>query len=404
MTESATILFLAANPATTTPLALDEEIRAIEGMIRGSEQRDAWRLISKWATRPDDLLQQLNEVRPTIVHFSGHGSASGGLMLHNAKGTAQVVAPAAVGRLFRVLRDRVRVVFLNACHSLAQAEAIAQEIDCVIGMEDEIGDDAARVFASSFYRALGFGRSVQEAFDQGLTALLLENIPEDQTPRLLTRAGTSAAEVYPLAPPAPAPVTAPPPVPANPTLSVPPLPPPSSSVPTPVPPPGYVAPVPGHVAPVPGGAPRIALLAALDDEDWIKKLRLHLKPLARKAGVEVWDSSMIEVGARSLEALNEGLARARVVVLLVTASLLADDEFAEGRLAELVGRAEADSIEILSLIASASPLAATELGVYKPLNDPRVPLDSLSPAEQNKRLLAIAGQIVGCATRTALGV
>lgn len=399
MIESATILFLAANPATTTPLALDEEIRAIEGMIRGSEQRDAWRLVSKWATRPDDLLQQLNEVRPTVVHFSGHGSASGGLMLHNSKGTAQVVAPAAVGRLFRVLRDRVRVVFLNACHSLAQAEAIAQEIDCVIGMEDEIGDDAARVFASSFYRALGFGRSVQEAFDQGLTALLLENIPEDQTPRLLTRAGTSAAEVYPLTPPAAAPpVMAPPPAPANPTLSVPPPAPHASSVPTPVPPPGHVAP-----APVVGTAPRIALLAARDDEDWVKKLRMHLKPLARKAGVEVWDSSMIEAGARSIAALDEGLARARVVVLLVTASLLADDEFAEGRLAQLVGRAEADSIEILSLVASACPLAATELGAYKPLNDPTVPLDSLSPAEQNKRLLAIAGLIVGCATRTAGG-
>ena len=107
MIES-TILFLAANPATTTPLALDEEIRAIEGMIRGSERRDAWRLVSKWATRPDDLLQHLNEVRPTVVHFSGHGSASGGLMLHNAKGTAQVVAPAAVGRLFRVLRCQGR--------------------------------------------------------------------------------------------------------------------------------------------------------------------------------------------------------------------------------------------------------------------------------------------------------
>jgi hypothetical protein len=31
-------------------------------------------------------------------------------------------------------------------------------------MKESIGDDAATAFASSFYRAIGFGRSIQEAF------------------------------------------------------------------------------------------------------------------------------------------------------------------------------------------------------------------------------------------------
>jgi hypothetical protein len=52
------------------------------------------------------------------------------------------------------------------------------------------------IFAASFYRALGFGRSVQEAFDQGKVALLLEGIPEEHTPELLVRAGVNASHMF----------------------------------------------------------------------------------------------------------------------------------------------------------------------------------------------------------------
>ena len=45
------ILFLAANPAGTERLALDEEIRAIDAKIRRSEYGDRMDLISHWAVR-----------------------------------------------------------------------------------------------------------------------------------------------------------------------------------------------------------------------------------------------------------------------------------------------------------------------------------------------------------------
>lgn len=50
------IVFLAANPAHTSPLQLDEEIRAITEKIRASHYRDALELIPALAARPDDLL------------------------------------------------------------------------------------------------------------------------------------------------------------------------------------------------------------------------------------------------------------------------------------------------------------------------------------------------------------
>ncbi len=187
-------LFLAANPASTNRLAIDEEMRAIEQKVRAAEHRDVLIFQSAWAVRPDDVLQLLNQHRPHIVHFSGHGSHAG-LSLAGDDGRDRLVTARALTALFATLRDNIRLVFLNACYSREQALALIASIDCVIGMKDSIRDDAATVFASSFYRAIGFGRSIQEAFDQGRTALLLEGIPEEDTPELLIKDGIDPNEI-----------------------------------------------------------------------------------------------------------------------------------------------------------------------------------------------------------------
>ena len=196
--KSATIkiLFLSANPAGTGRLALDQEIREVTSKIRAADYRDSLELVSWWAVRPDDLLQSFNEHRPHIVHFSGHGSHSEEIILTDSSGRPKPVSKAALVSLFRTLKDNIRVVLLNACFSRPQAEAIIQVSDCAIGMRTAIGDQAAITFAASFYRAIAFGRSVQEAFEQGTTALMLEGIPEEDTPELLVRAGVNASEIF----------------------------------------------------------------------------------------------------------------------------------------------------------------------------------------------------------------
>ncbi|MFB3895359.1 MAG: CHAT domain-containing protein [bacterium] len=189
------ILFLAANPENTTKLALDEECREIEQKIRASEYRDSLELITKWAVRPDDLLQYLNQHQPHIVHFSGHGSPYEEIILLDSNRNPKPVSKEALKQLFTTLKDNIRVVVLNACFSRPQAEAITEVIDCAIGMNKAIGDRAAITFAASFYQALGFGRSVKKAFDQGITALMLEGISEENTPELLVRSGIDANSV-----------------------------------------------------------------------------------------------------------------------------------------------------------------------------------------------------------------
>lgn len=193
---SVKILFLAANPTTTPALSLDEEMRAIDEKIRVSEHRDRIEVVSKWAVRPDDLQLALLQVRPTIVHFSGHGGGTPGIILHgDSMGSDRPVTGDALRHLFETLPGKIRVVLLNACYSADQATAVSDAVDFVIGMKDTVDDETARRFAASFYLGLASAVSVGTAFQLGISSVKLHGLPGDDVPVLHVRSGASADEV-----------------------------------------------------------------------------------------------------------------------------------------------------------------------------------------------------------------
>ena len=71
----------------------------------------------------------------------------------------------------------------------------AQHIDAVVGMTTAVGDLAAVNFATAFYRALGFGRSVKTAFDLGCSEIDLANLNEQDTPKLLSGPRSDPAQL-----------------------------------------------------------------------------------------------------------------------------------------------------------------------------------------------------------------
>jgi CheY-like chemotaxis protein len=183
-TNTVRILFLAANPSDTTRLRLDKEIRAIDEKLRQTEFRDVFEIEQHWAVRVSDLLGLLLRHKPNIVHFSGHGS-TGSIILEDDSGFSRPVSTRALSGLFSVVRDNVRCVVLNSCFSEQQAKAIAEHVDCVIGMSKAVGDSSAISFAAAFYQALGFGRDVKTAFDLGCVQIDLESLNEQDTPKLI---------------------------------------------------------------------------------------------------------------------------------------------------------------------------------------------------------------------------
>jgi hypothetical protein len=171
-TQPMRILFLAANPADTSPLDLEEELRSLEAELRGVKYRDQVILTARHAVRPDDLIRYVRSDQPTVVHFSGHGSKKG-IILRSDESQFIEVTGTSLQRFFS--NRGVRLVVLNACYTQGQAKLLSGAVSAVVGTTDSIGDVAARRFTVAFYRALGDGYSIQEAFRDGGDAVVLDN-------------------------------------------------------------------------------------------------------------------------------------------------------------------------------------------------------------------------------------
>lgn len=178
------ILFLGASPVDAQALRLDAEMRAIDHALHQGEFRDRFELRQHPAARHTDLQTALLRHRPQILHFSGHGETDG-ICFEDETGETRKVQGSVLARILAVFKKQIRCVVLNACYSRDQAETIAKEIDCVIGMSTAIGDRAALQFSSAFYQALAFGSSVEMAFHLGCAQIDLDGLDEGSTPQLI---------------------------------------------------------------------------------------------------------------------------------------------------------------------------------------------------------------------------
>ena len=166
------ILILASNPRKD--LNLDREIRDLKRAIENSRNREEFEVVDELAVRVGDLQELLHKHRPQIVHFCGHGGGEQGLVFESDVGREHLVSTDALSNLFRLFSSSIECVLLNACYSEEQAGAIVDHINYVIGMNQEIRDDAAIAFSKGFYRALGYACSIEQSYEFGCNAIQLE--------------------------------------------------------------------------------------------------------------------------------------------------------------------------------------------------------------------------------------
>jgi len=122
---------------------------------------------------------------PEILHCSGQGGGALGLAFVDGLGRLQVISGESLARLFELCAYHLRCVVLNACLSEIQARAISQHVEFVVGMSQEIGDEASIKFSEGFYDALGAGRSPEKAFEFGKSAIDLRSFNDYMVPVLL---------------------------------------------------------------------------------------------------------------------------------------------------------------------------------------------------------------------------
>jgi hypothetical protein len=192
------ILFLAAEPTDMARLRLGEEVREIQEKLQLAKARDNFILHQRFSVRPSDISQALLDLNPQIVHFSGHGTATGEICIEDQLGKMHSVHSEALAALFEQFSGQVNCVVLNACYSETQARAIAKHIAYVIGIGKAIGDRAAIAFSVGFYQALGAGRSIGDAYKFGCVQIQLQGIPEHLAPLLISTTTTSELQPFKL--------------------------------------------------------------------------------------------------------------------------------------------------------------------------------------------------------------
>lgn len=178
------ILFVSSDPSDKSRLRLSEEKKKISSELRQSGY-DKVPMAEIGAAQTNDLQRALLDFSPQVIHFSGHGTGDTGLVFQDVVGRSQLVNGKALANLLGIFSSEgLECVVLNACYSIVQAELIAERIDFVVGMSDEIGDRAAIAFSVGFYQAIGAGRSIEPAYELGRAAIQIEGFPAHLTPVL----------------------------------------------------------------------------------------------------------------------------------------------------------------------------------------------------------------------------
>jgi len=178
-----TILFAAANPGDTHELALGDECAAVARELAMTPAgRTTFRFEARWAIDVDELMRHLLALRPSVLHFSCHGSRDSAIALHHDRDTTQSMFAPSLAQIIASTSGRIPLVLLSACHSAGMTEPLVTSADCVIGMMGPIADAAARSFSVAFYRALGHRCTIGNAFEQATAALAAKHLAAARVP------------------------------------------------------------------------------------------------------------------------------------------------------------------------------------------------------------------------------
>jgi CHAT domain-containing protein len=191
------VLYLMSNPIKRHVLRVDAEVSKVAEEIRRSRFRDNIALHQSPAANLDAIIRGLNDHRPRIVHFSGHGDR-GGIAVDDGginRARRQFVTFETLGRAFRATDTPPDVVVLNACNSAGARKALLASAKAIVVMQDSISDVGAVAFATKFYGGIASGQSLRSSFEQGVIAIESVSLDETGTPALFTAGGVNAAKL-----------------------------------------------------------------------------------------------------------------------------------------------------------------------------------------------------------------
>ncbi|WP_408898453.1 CHAT domain-containing protein [Nocardioides sp. R1-1] len=181
------VLYLTANPEMD--LRTEVEVRDVQQAVKRALHRDLIDIQYRPAATPKDLLDGLNDVRPHVVHFSGH-AGDAAILFDNANvedPEGRDVPFDLLARALGATSEPPALLVLNGCDTLEGAEVLLGATPVIIAMATEISDLAASAFAARFYAAIASAQPIGPALRQGAVVLDLMGLDEGWKPTLLSR-------------------------------------------------------------------------------------------------------------------------------------------------------------------------------------------------------------------------
>ena len=129
-------------------------------------------LASQGATTTEDLFNGITAFQGNLAvfHYAGHSDQTV-LFLEDKQGNATGLAN-LLGR-----EDNLKLVFLNGCNNKEQVAILFRAgVKAVIATSRPINDGRAFIFANQFYKALANGRAIDDAFQDAVARLEMENM------------------------------------------------------------------------------------------------------------------------------------------------------------------------------------------------------------------------------------
>lgn len=178
------VLILVATPDDQARIRPDREVANLrERMNAMRDQKRPLSFESIYATRLDQIQQELVRQRPTILHFSGHGDR--GILAFETEGGQ--TAPLQADLLARVLegyRD-IECLVLHACYTEEMGRICLPHVKCVVGSVCEVDDTTAPQFSYLFYQCIAAGMDYKQAFEMGRTEVAFKNAQAADAYKLL---------------------------------------------------------------------------------------------------------------------------------------------------------------------------------------------------------------------------
>jgi LysM repeat protein len=199
------VLVMISSPRDCPPLDVEGEWRKLHQALRDLQERGLVALTRMDEATLTALQRQLRQGDYHVFHFVGHGdfdaeAQDGVLLLEDETERGRRAGGAYLGTLLQPHRT-LSLAVLNACEGARASRTdpfagvaqslVRQGVPAVIGMQFEVTDEAAIVFAHELYAAIADGYPIDAALAEARRAVFVKGSPKDVewgTPVLYMRA------------------------------------------------------------------------------------------------------------------------------------------------------------------------------------------------------------------------